>query len=98
MTLLRISLGTSRVSEGYDQHAYTLWHRDRVHRIYGPRLRGTVGYRRMGRSVGSIGSMSIVLILGFVHLCQYVEEQAGQVLEDLEPTTHETHLRQGNSR
>ena len=40
----------------------------------------------------------VVLILGFVHLCQYVEEQAGQVLEDLEPTTHETHLRQGNSR
>ena len=54
MTLLRISLGTSRVSEGYGQHAYTLWHRDRLHRI---RLGGTVGYRRMGRNVGSIGSI-----------------------------------------
>ena len=44
----------------------------------------------MGRSVGSIGNIVGHDDTGWirlVHLCQYVEEQAGQILEDLEPTT-----------
>ena len=77
--------------------------RGRVHRIYGPRLGGTLGYRKVGRCVGSIGYIIAHADIGWigpVRLCQYVEEQTGQVLEgDPGPTTmkHVTHLRRDNT-
>jgi hypothetical protein len=64
--------------------------RGRVHRLHGPRLGGNLGYRRVGRSVGSIGDIVGHADIGWtgpVCLCQNVEVQARQVLEDLEPTT-----------
>jgi hypothetical protein len=63
--------------------------RSRVHRIHGSRLGGNLGYRRVGRGVGSIGDIVGHVDIGWigpVRLCQNVEVQAGQVLEILEPT------------
>ena len=59
--------------------------RGRVHRVHGPRLVGTLENGRVGRFVGSIGDIvarADIGWIGSVRLCQYVEEQAGQVLED----------------
>ena len=65
--------------------------RGRVHRLHGPRLVGTPRYRRVGRCVGSTGDIVAHADIGWigpVRLFRYVEEQAGQVLEDPGPTTN----------
>ena len=59
--------------------------RGRVHRVRGPRLVGTLENGTVGRFVGSIGDIAAHVDIGWiglVRLCKYVEEQAGQVLED----------------
>ena len=70
--------------------------RGRVHCIHGPTLDGALGYRRVGRCIGSIGYIithADVDWLGPVRLCQYVEEQARQVLEgNPGPTTTMKHV------
>jgi hypothetical protein len=76
--------------------------RGRVYSLHGPRLGGALGYKRVGRCIGSIGYIVAHADVGWVgpvRLCQHVEEKAGQVLEgDPSPTTmkHVTHLQRDN--